>query len=205
MTWRSSHMKRPLLFAVLLAIAATIGCGGAGSSNQTFSQNNSGPVFVTGEDAPASSVVGFNVTIDKITLNNSSTSAVALSTPEAVDFARLAGLRTLLGFNTIAKGTYDSVTFTFENTSPAPVISYLDLTTTPPSVQTMAGTFSQTTVTVPFPNGAPLTVGANGLAGLRIDFLVHDSLVTDGSGQITGTINPVIKIWAVSASDEVGE
>lgn len=198
-------MKRVLLFAVVLAIAATIGCGGGSSSSQNLSQSNSGSVFVTGEDAPASSVVGFNITIDKITLNNSSTSAIALSTPEAVDFARLAGLRTLLGFNTIPKGTYDTVTFTFENTSPAPVISYIDLTTTPPSVQTMAGTFSQTTVTVPFPNGAPLVVGANGLAGLRIDFLVHDSLATDGSGQITGTINPVIKIWAVSASDEVGE
>jgi hypothetical protein len=199
-------MKRVLLFAVLLAIAATTGCGGTGSSSsQNLSQSNAGSVFVTGEDAPASSVVGFNVTIDKITLNNSTTTAVALSTPEAVDFARLAGLRTLLGFNTIPKGTYDSVTFTFENTSPAPVISYIDLTTTPPSVQTTTGTFSQTTVTIPFPTGAPLTVGANGLAGLRIDFLVHDSLATDGSGQITGTINPVIKIWAVSASDEVGE
>jgi len=65
-------MKPALLFAVLLAIAATIGCGGTGSSNQTLSQNNSGSVFVTGEDAPASSVVGFNVTIDKITLNNGS-------------------------------------------------------------------------------------------------------------------------------------
>lgn len=198
-------MKRVLLFAVLLAIAATLGCGGGSSSSQNLSQNNAAAVFVTGEDAPASSVVGFNVTIDKITLNNSSTTAVALSTPEAVDFARLAGLRTLLGFNAIQKGTYDSATFTFENSSPAPVINYIDLTTTPPSVQTIAGTFSQTTVTLPFPNGAPLVVGANGLAGLRIDFDVDDSVATNSSGQITGTINPVINIWAVSASDEVGE
>lgn len=198
-------MKRVLLFAVVLALAATIGCGGGGSSSQNLSQSNAGSVFVTGEDAPASSVVGFNVTIDKITLNNSSTTAVALSTPEAVDFARLAGLRSLLGFNTIPAGTYNSVTFTFENTGPAPVISYVDLTTTPPSVQTIPGTFSQTIVTVPFPNGAPLVVGANGLAGLRIDFDVDDSLATNSSGQITGTINPVLNIWAVSASDEVGE
>ena len=197
-------MKRALLFAVLLAIAATIGCGGAGSSNQTFSQNNSGAVFVTGEDAPASSVVGFNVTIDKITLNNGSSTAVALSTPEAVDFARLMGLRTLLGFNTIPKGTYDSVTFTFENTSPAPVISYIDLTTNPPSVKTIAGSFTQTTVTIPFSAAAPLVVNANGLAGLRIDFNIEDSLQTSG-GQITGIINPVISVAAVSASEEVGE
>jgi Domain of unknown function (DUF4382)/Domain of unknown function (DUF5666) len=197
-------MKQPLLCALLLATAATIGCGGASNSNQSLSQNTTGSVFVTGEDAPASSVVGFNVTIDSITLNNSSSTVSAVSSAEAVDFARLMGLRTLLGFNTIPQGTYTSVTFTFENTNPAPVISYVDLTTTPPSVQTMNGSFSQATVTIPFPPGAPLVVSNNGLAGLHIDFDVDDSLLTSG-GQITGVINPVINIAAVSASEELGE
>ena len=197
-------MKRAMFSALLLAIAATVGCGGASNSGQNLQQNSSGPVYLTGEDAPSSSVVGFNVTIDKITLNNSSSTVTALSTPEAVDFARLIGLRTLLGFNTIPQGTYNSVTFTFENTNPAPVISYVNVTTTPPSVQTLTGSFSQTTVTVPFPAGAPLVVSSNGLAGLRIDFDIDDSLATTG-GQITGTINPVMNVWAVSASEEVGE
>jgi hypothetical protein len=197
-------MKQPLLCALLLALAATIGCGGASNSNQSLSQNTTGAVFVTGEDAPTSSVVGFNVTIDSITLNNSSSTVSAVSTPEAVDFARLMGLRTLLGFNTIPQGTYTSVTFTFENTNPAPVISYVDLTTTPPSVEMVKGSFSPTTVTIPFPSGAPLVVSNNGLAGLHIDFDVNDSLLTSG-GQITGEINPVINIAAVSASEELGE
>ncbi len=196
-------MKRALLFALVLAIAAMIGCGGASNTNQNLTQNNSGAVFVTGEDAPASSVVGFNVTIDQITLNNGTSTVSALPGPEAVDFARLMGLRTLLAFNTIPKGTYNSVTFTFENTNPAPVISYINLSPTP-SVQTLKGSFTQTTVTVTFPSGAPLVVSNNGLAGLRIDFNVGDSLQTSG-GQITGIINPVISISAVSASDEVGE
>jgi len=47
-------------------------------------------------------------------------------------------------------------------------------------------------------------VGSSGLVGLHIDFDVDGSLVTTG-GQITGTINPVINIAAVSASDEMGE
>jgi hypothetical protein len=114
------------------------------------------------------------------------------------------GLRTLLGFNTIAPGTYTSVTFTFENANPTPSISYVDMTTNPPSVKTLPGSFSQTTVTVPFPAAAPLIVSGNGLAGLHIDFDVEDSLVTS-AGQITGVINPVINVGAVSASDEVGE
>jgi hypothetical protein len=200
-------MKKFFGIALLLALSM-IGMG-CGSSNSASSGGGStgqqtGSVFVTGEDAPASAVVGFNVTIDSMTLNNGTTTVSAMSSPEAVDFARLLGLRTLLGFNTIPQGTYNSVTFTFENTNPAPVISYVDLTTTPPSVQTMTGSFSQTTVTIPFPAGAPLVVGSNGLAGLHIDFDLHDSLVTS-NGAITGVINPVINVSAVSASSEVGQ
>lgn len=170
-----SAIKKLFALGALLALTI-IGLGCGASNNQTVS-SQSGSVFVTGEDAPSLSVVGFNVTIDSITLNNSSTSVTALSTPEAVDFARLMGLRTLLGFNTLAPGTYTSVTFTFENTNPAPVISYVDLSTTPPSVQMMKGSFSQATVTIPFPTGSPLVVSNNGLARLHIDFDVEDSLV----------------------------
>ncbi len=199
-------MKKFLGVGLLLALSL-IGMG-CGSMNSTSSGGGSTPqtasVFVTGEDAPASAVVGFNVTIDSMTLNNGSSTVSAISSPEAVDFARLLGLRTLLGFNTIPAGTYNSVTFTFENTNPAPVISYVDLTTTPPSVQMLTGSFSQTTVTIPFPTGAPLVVDSNGLAGLRIDFDLRDSLATT-SGQITGVINPVINISAVSASSDVGQ
>ena len=83
------------------------------------------------------------------------------------------------------------------------MISYVNMTPTP-TVQMMTGSFSQTTVTIPFPNGAPLVVDSNGLAGLRIDFDLHDSLVTN-NGQITGVINPVINMSAVSASSEVGQ
>ncbi|MGC2449443.1 MAG: DUF4382 domain-containing protein [Candidatus Sulfotelmatobacter sp.] len=201
-------MKKLFTFALLLGLSLMeMGCGSSNSASQNSNSNSNATtasMFVTGEDAPASSVVGFNVTIDSLTLNNSSSTVSAISSPEAVDFARLMGLRTLLGFNTIPQGTYTSVTFTFENTNPAPVISYVDVTTNPPSVKTLTGSFSETTVTIPFPAGSPLVVGGNKLAGLHIDFDVDDSVVTSG-GQITGVINPVINIAAVSASEEMGE
>ena len=194
-----------LVFAVGFGLSLIgIGCGSKSSPPNSNSNSQNGSVFVTAEDAPASAVVGFNLTIDKLTLNNSTSTADAISAPEAVDFARLMGLRTLLGFNTIAPGTYTSVTFTFESSNPRPAISYLDLTTNPPAVKTLEGSFSQATVTVPFPAGAPLVVGNNGLAGVRIDFNVEDSLATN-AGQITGAITPVITVTAVSASEEVGE
>jgi len=198
-------MKKIFAFALVLGLSLMgLSCGSNSSSPSSSSKSQSGSVFVTGEDAPASAVVGFNLTIDSLTLNNSTSTVSAISSPEAVDFARLMGLRTLLGFNTIAPGTYTSVTFTFENTNPRPAISYVDMTTNPPSVQTLQGSFSQTTVTVPFPAAAPLVVSGNGLAGLHIDFDVEDSLATS-AGQITGVINPVINVALVSASDEVGE
>jgi hypothetical protein len=198
-------MKRLLAVAVLLGLCMMgLGCAVSNSSSQNASSNaKTGGVFVTGEDAASSSVVGFNVTIDSLTLNNGTTTVTAISSPEAVDFARLMGLRTLLGFNTIPQGTYNSVTFTFENKNPAPVISYVQMNPTP-TVQTLTGSFSQTTVTIPFPTGAPLVVGSNGLAGLHIDFDIEDSLPTN-AGQITGVINPVINVAAVSASEEMGE
>ena len=197
-------MKRFATLLVLLApLFLLMACGGGATNSQTNSQL--GAVFVVGEDAPVSSVVAFNVTINSITLNNSSTSVQALSTPTAVDFGRLMGLRSLLAFNTVAAGTYDSVTIAFENSSPAPVIDYVDLSTNPPSVNTLTGSLSQATVTIPFPSGKPLEVGSNGLAGLHIDFNLRDSLAVDNSGQMTGAINPVVSVQAVSASEDLGE
>ena len=93
-------MKRALLFALLLAIAATIGCGGASSSssNTNLSQTSSGAVFVTGEDAPLASVVSFQLTLNSVTLNGQNNTPQVV-TNTTVDFARLIGLRSPLAFN----------------------------------------------------------------------------------------------------------
>jgi hypothetical protein len=107
----------------------------------------------------------------------------------------------MLGFNTVAAGTYTSATFTLSN----PVIYYVDMTTTPPSLGSLNGTLTNSTVTVAFPNGKPLTAGSNGLVGLHMDFDLRQSLAVDGSGQITGSVNPTIDVMAVSASDDLGQ
>lgn len=71
------------------------------------------------------------------------------------------------------------------NQQQPPVISYVDLSTTAPSLQTLNGSFSQTVVTRPFPTGRPWVVISHGLAEWRIDFDIEDSLAT------TGTPNPI--------------
>jgi len=204
-------MKKFLSLAGLLALALSFsGCNGVSNSSSTQTQKSQGQVFATGEDAPVSSVVAFNITINSITLNNGSTTAQVLSTPTAVDFGRLVGLRSLLGFKTVAPGTYTSATITFAASNPAPSINYIDLTTNPPSIGTATGTLSSPTVTVSFPASAPLVVGNNGMAGLHMDFDLRQSLAMDGSGNLiinNGTIavTPVLDVMAVSASSELAQ
>jgi Domain of unknown function (DUF5666)/Domain of unknown function (DUF4382) len=193
-------MKRSLLLSGLLALIAVAltACGGSGNASLSSGGNQSA-VFVTGEDAPLPSVLAFNVTVNSIALNNGSASVQILAQPTTVDFARLLGLRTLLGFNSVAAGTYNSVTVQLSS----PVISYLDVTTTPPSVGTMNGTFTASTVTVALPQ--PMVVAANGLAGLHMEFDLRQSIQVDGNGQITGTVDPHINVKAVQAGDDDAE
>jgi Domain of unknown function (DUF4382) len=202
-------MKRFFSLAGLLALALTFaGCNGV--SNPSSQTQNSAQVFATGEDAPVSSVVAFNITINSITLNNGTTTAQVLSTPTSVDFGRLVGLRSLLGFNTVAPGTYTSATFTFATSNPVPSINYVDLTTNPPSIGTATGTLSNAKVTVAFPASAPLVVASNGMAGLHMDFDLRQSLAMDGSGNLvinngSIAITPVLDVMAVSASSDLGQ
>ncbi|MGA9445822.1 MAG: DUF4382 domain-containing protein, partial [Candidatus Sulfotelmatobacter sp.] len=152
------------------------------------------------------SVVGFDVTINSITLNGNNGSPQVLSAATTVDFARLLGLRSPLAFSAVPADTYNSATFSLSN----PVISYVDMSTTPPTMSTINGQFSpttgsatQTTVKVNFPS--PMVVGTNGLAGLRMEFDIRQSVAVDGNGQVTGMVNPTIYANAVKASDSNGQ
>ena len=199
-------MKRFFAIALLLGLCLLgASCGSSSnssSSTSTTTNPQTASVFVTGEDAPLASVVGFDLTINSITLNGTKGKPQVLSTATTVDFARLLGLRSPLAFNTVPADNYSSATFSISN----PIISYVDMTTTPPTLSTLNGQFSpttgtatQTTVTVNFPT--PMVVSANGLAGLRMEFDIRQSVAVDGNGQITGMVNPVIFGTPVNASN----
>lgn len=193
-------MRRSIFIATLAVILASalIGCGGGGANNNLTS-TQSANVYVTGGDAPLPSVLSFNVTLTSLKLDGTTE---LLTAPTTVDFARLLGLRTLLGFNTVPAGTYNNLTITMSD----PSITFLDLTTTPPSASSMTGNFngsSSTTFSVALTK--PLTVGSGGLAGLHFDFNLRNSIAVDNTGAITGVINPQIKVKPVTQSDPDAE
>jgi hypothetical protein len=196
-------MKKFFGLALLFALS-TMGMG-CGSNSSSSSNPQSASVFITGEDAPLPSVVGFNVTLNSVTLNGQDGStATVISTPVTVDFARLLGLRSPLAFGAVKPDTYTSATFVLAN----PSISWVDMTQTPPALgapitATFPNNHNPYSVTVNFPT--PMVVGNNGLAGLRMEFDIRQSLAVNGSGQITGAVNPVIYVKATRASDPDGE
>lgn len=190
-------MKRVLLYALVLATAATLGCG---SGSAKFSQGNPGGVFVTGEDAPLSSVVGFQLTLNSVTLNGQKNTPQVVSNT-TVDFARLIGLRSPLAFSSVPADTYNSVTIKVSS----PVISYVDMTQNPPALKTINGTLPATPYTVTVNLPTPMVVGNSGLAGLKMELDIRQSVALDGSGQVTGSVNPIFYVKATKASDPDGQ
>ena len=155
----------------------------------------SASVFVTLEDAPISSVVGFTTTISSIKLNGTGSSQTELLAPNApsVDFARLIGLRAPL---TLVSGipidTYSGVTITLAST-PAPVIATVDGSG---NVTLTNGTLAQATVTVPFP--VPVTLAKDQLTGLRLELDIQKTLQFS-NGQVT--VNPAFFAKGIQNSD----
>jgi hypothetical protein len=153
-------------------------------------------------------VVSFQVDITGMTVSDGMNPPVSvLNGTQTVDFARLNGLHTLLDLNTIPAGTYSSVNVTLAN----PQIGYLNVTNpqtnppTHPAITTLNGTttppvtLSQSSETLTL--SSPLVVNANDIIGLSFEFDLRDSIQVDQSGQITGVVNPALKLKAITPDD----
>jgi|SRR5271156_1629050 hypothetical protein len=183
------------VFSMLFAAIALSSCSGGGSGS-TPPANQMGSVFTIGTDAPLPSVVSCEVTVTGITLYNGTTNVPVLSNPQVVDFAQLSGLHQLLDLNAVPTGTYTSATVTISS----PVIGYINVDPpNPPTVATINGTPSQFSVTVNFTT--PFVLTSADLVGLRMEFDLRKSLQTDGSGNVTGVINPVFEMQLLNATD----
>ncbi|HEY0703697.1 MAG TPA: DUF4382 domain-containing protein [Candidatus Acidoferrales bacterium] len=190
-------MGNPKGMGVFLALCATLAlssCGGGGT-NTTTPQVGQASIYTIGTDAPLPSVVSCEVNVTGISLNNGGTAVSVLAQPAIVDFAQLSGLHQLLDLTAVPTGTYTSATITIAS----PVIGFIDTSASPPIVNTINGTLTQSTVTVTF--AQPVTVTNADLFGLRMEFDLRQSLQTDGNGQVTGMVDPVFEVALLDATN----
>ena len=190
-----SNLKATGVLLAVLAVFGLSGCGGSSSATNPGSSDQQASVFTVGTDAPLPSVVSCQIMVTGVTLNNGTTNVPVLTTAQVVDFAQLSGLHQLLDLNAVPTGTYSSATVTIAN----PVIGFIDTTQSPPAINTINGTLTQSSVTVNFAN--PFVLNNADLVGLRMEFDLRQSLQTDQNGQVTGTVNPVFHMQLLDATD----
>jgi Domain of unknown function (DUF5666)/Domain of unknown function (DUF4382) len=189
-------MGNPKGIGVFLAICAVVGLSScSGSMSSPTPQAGQASVFTVGTDAPLPSVVSCEVNVTGISLNNGGTAVSVLAQPAIVDFAQLSGLHQLLDLTAVPTGTYTSATLTIAS----PVIGYINTSVTPPTISTINGTLTQSTVTVNF--AQPVMVTNADLFGLRMEFDLRQSLETDANGQVTGTVDPVFEVALLNSTD----
>ncbi len=187
-------MKATGVFIALLAAFGLSSCGGSSSGSNPGGEDQAS-VFTVGTDAPLPSVVSCQIMVTGVTINNGTTNVPVLTTPQVVDFAQLSGLHQLLDLNAVPTGTYSSATVTIAS----PVIGYIDTTQSPPAINTINGSLTQSSVTVNFAN--PFVLNAADLVGLRMEFDLRQSLQLDQSGQVTGVVDPVFHMQLLNATD----
>lgn len=178
------------------AVFLAAGCNG--TMNYSGASGAAGPAFVVGTDAPMASVTSLSVQVQSVDAINSSGGSVSLlSGMPTVDFARYNGLQALLDMNDVPAGTYNSVNITLGSGT----IGYLDTSGTgAPTIKTEAATFTTSTISVTL--NKPLVVVTGGApVGLRVDFDLAKSIQVDGSGNITGMVDPTFNVTTVANTD----
>lgn len=193
-------LKRVLGVSVIIAVAAVLlsNCGG-GSSTPPVSN---GTLATLVGDSPLCDVLAFRVTVSGVTVTHAGTSNTTdvlspNSTSMKVEFASLRDFSTILNFAAIPAGTYDHMTFSL---SFAQVVVY-DPTQTPP-IRTVTVTFSNNKPVVPI--SPALTVTANKVSAVQVDFNLRQSIQLDSSGQVTASATPAMTVTPVVASGSQG-
>lgn len=188
-----------LCFLAFSLILTSCGGGSGGASITRSLPQTTGTVYVTGSDAPLPAVVSFQVDITSLALSDGTNTVQLLTETQTIEFSRLLGLRTLLALNSVPTGTYTSATVKLAN----PKISYLNTNANPVTVSVLNGTLTTDTLNINFNRG--LTVTDGGLGALHFHLNIRDSLRVDGTGQLTGVVNPVIQMRPLTLDDDDAE
>src|SRR5690242_10735032 len=166
------------LAALAMLLAASIGCGGGGSSTMppTVSPANASLMQVNIGDAPVDRVVSFEATVGPITLNSSSGNSVAvLSGTRRIEVSHLAETAEPLVLVNVPQDTYTSAKIVVSS----PEVTFLNSSG---AMTTLEPVLSQT-FTVTF--GSPLMVSGSATV-LHLDLNLANSLSFDAQGNVTG-------------------
>jgi hypothetical protein len=140
------------------------------------------------------------VTISGLTLTPQSASSPISILPAGqavtVDFASLMDFATMLSISNVTPGTYDALGITLAN----PQLTYVDTSTTPPSLKTIAPTMSSFTINLNL--NPAITISSNGTVGLQLDFNLLNSVSAGSNNQFT--VTPTFTASSASASGSNG-
>jgi hypothetical protein len=187
-------MRRNFLFALAVAGCALLWSCSGGSMNQQVTPSNGVPMSLTIGDTPPNgvAVLFFEAMITGVSLQPSDAmkpAVSALTTPVEVEFGHLQTDTAFLSLANVAPDTYQSMTLTFGsatmtivNHSGSPMGGCADN-----SVCELTPSFNPTAAAITS-SPLPITISANSVVGIRLDFNVTSSVQTDLS------INPTVTI-----------
>jgi len=183
-----------------LGIFIQSGCSGPGHLHIVPA---AGTLAVFGGDTPLCNVISFTVTITGLTLtpqsDSSAVSVVPSGTAVTVDFASLMDLATLFSLSNVSPGTYSSLGITLSN----PQLTYLDTSTTPSSIKTIAPTMTTLTVNLGFnPN---ITIPSDGSLALQLEFNLLNSVTVGTNNQFTVTPTFTANVASASGSNSLAQ
>jgi len=182
-----------------LGMLIEIGCSGPGNGKVSITTTPA-TVAIFGGDAPFCGVISFSVTITGLTLMPQSGSSQVSILPSGaaitVDFASLMDFATMLSRTSVPAGTYSALGITLSN----PQLTYLDTSTTPPTVKTIAPAVSGLTVNVNF--SPAITIASGASLALQLDFDLLNSVTAGANNQFT--LTPTFTAGPASASGSGG-
>jgi Domain of unknown function (DUF5666) len=186
-------MRRNLVFALaVVSCLFLVACGG--SMNQQMTPSNAVPMTLTLGDTPPNGVgvLFFEALVTGASLQPSDATkpaVTALTTPVEVEFGHLQTDTAFLSLANVAPDTYQSMTLTFGSATMT-IVNYSGAAIggcANNSVCELTPNFNPTTAAItstPF----PITISANSVVGIRLDFNVASSVQTDLS------INPTVTV-----------
>ena len=186
-------MKRNFLFGLaVLGCVLLVSC--SGSMNQQVMPSNGVPMSLTIGDTPPNGVgvLFFEAMITGVSLQPSDATkpaVSALTTPTEVEFSHLQTDTAFLSLANVAPDTYQSMTVTFGSATMT-IVNHSGSAMggcADNSVCELTPSFNPTTASItssPF----PITISANSVVGIRLDFNVASSVQTDLSIDPTVTI-----------------